>query len=147
MKAHFVSYERAGGIATVQLVQARPLNILTSDAIEELTAALGELAGDDGVRAVVLRGSGDKAFIGGADINEMARLDRAAAEAFIRRLAGLCEAIRHRSSPGWPDGAWGPVSRWRCRVTCGWPEPGRGSACPRSRWESRRSSTPRCCRR
>jgi len=111
MTANFVSCERDGPTATVRLGNARRLNILGRDAIEELTAAFGDLAGDDGVRVVVLRGSGDKAFIGGADINEMARLDRAAAEAFIRRLAGLCEAIRDCPAPviarlaGWCLGA------------------------------------------
>ncbi len=90
----FVTCQRAGGTATVELVNAKSMNILGSSAIEELTAAFGDLSRQDGIRVVVLRGSGDKAFIGGADIHEMAALDRPAAEAFIRRLAGLCEAIR-----------------------------------------------------
>jgi enoyl-CoA hydratase/carnithine racemase len=42
---------------------------------------------------LVLRGSGDRAFIGGADIGEMVTLTPATAEAFITRLAGLCDAV------------------------------------------------------
>lgn len=95
----FVSCRRAKGTATVELVNAKSMNILGSGAIEELTAAFLDLSRKDDVRVVVLRGSGDKAFIGGADVNEMAGLDRAAAEAFIRRLAGLCEAIRACPAP------------------------------------------------
>ncbi len=108
---NFVTCGRHGATATVKLVNAKSMNILGRDAIEQLTAAFRDLARDDGIRAVVLRGSGDKAFIGGADINEMARLDRPAAEAFIRRLAGLCEAIRACPVPviarltGWCLGA------------------------------------------
>jgi enoyl-CoA hydratase/carnithine racemase len=95
----FVHRRRADGVATVELVNAKSMNILGSDAIEELTAEFLRLSRDDDIKVVVLRGAGDKAFIGGADINEMAELDRAAGEAFISRLAALCEAIRACPAP------------------------------------------------
>ena len=56
---------------------------------------------------LVLRGSGDKAFIGGADIHEMAELVPATAEQFIGRLKELCDALRRvpvpviARLPGW----------------------------------------------
>ncbi len=108
---NFVTCGRDGGTVTVELVNAKSMNILGSGAIEQLTGVFRDLSREDDIRVVVLRGSGDKAFIGGADINEMARLDRAAGEAFIRRLAGLCEAIRACPAPviarlaGWCLGA------------------------------------------
>lgn len=108
---NFVTCGRDGGTAIVELVNAKSMNILGRDAIEQLTATFGDLAREDEIRVVVLRGFGDRAFIGGADINEMARLDRAGAEAFIRELAGLCEAIRACPAPviarlaGWCLGA------------------------------------------
>jgi enoyl-CoA hydratase len=95
----FVRRRRTDGVATVELVNAKSMNILGSDAIGELTAEFLRLARDDDIKVVVLRGAGDKAFIGGADINEMAGLDRAAGEAFISRLAALCEAIRACPAP------------------------------------------------
>jgi enoyl-CoA hydratase len=95
----FVSFRHADGVATVELVNAKSMNILGSGAIEELTGEFQRLARQGDIRVVVLRGAGDKAFIGGADINEMAALDRVAGEAFIRRLAGLCEAIRACPAP------------------------------------------------
>lgn len=107
----FVRTRQADGVVTVELVNAKSLNILGSAAIEELTAEFRGLAREDGCRVVVLRGAGDKAFIGGADINEMAGLDQAAAEAFISRLAALCEAVRACPAPviarlsGWCLGA------------------------------------------
>lgn len=107
----FVRFHQADGVATVELVNAKSMNILGSEAIEELTAELRRLSREDGCRVVVLRGAGDKAFIGGADINEMAGLDRAAGEAFISRLAALCEAVRTCPAPviarlsGWCLGA------------------------------------------
>jgi enoyl-CoA hydratase/carnithine racemase len=95
----FVRRGQADGVVTVELVNAKSMNILGSEAIEELTAEFRRLAREDDCRVIVLRGAGDKAFIGGADINEMAGLDQAAAEAFISRLAALCEAVRSCPAP------------------------------------------------
>ena len=107
----FVRRRQADGVVTVELVNAKSLNILGSAAIDELTAEFHGLSREDDCRVIVLRGTGDKAFIGGADINEMAGLDQVAAEAFIGRLAALCEAVRSCPAPviarlsGWCLGA------------------------------------------
>jgi enoyl-CoA hydratase len=82
------------GIATLTLRDAKALNIVGTQAILELTAAIDNLRARGDVRVLVLRGAGDRAFIGGADINEMATLTPPTAEAFINRLKNLCEAVR-----------------------------------------------------
>jgi enoyl-CoA hydratase/carnithine racemase len=93
----------ADGVATLTLREAGKLNILGSTAILGLTAAMQELAARCGpqgdLRVLVLRGEGEKAFIGGADIHEMAGLQPASAEAFIRRLRSLCDACRFFPAP------------------------------------------------
>jgi enoyl-CoA hydratase/carnithine racemase len=94
MDGRFVRLGRDGGVVTVELINSKSLNILGTGAIGELTEAFRAVGQGDDVRVVVLRGAGEKAFIGGADINEMVSLDRSSAEVFIRGLAGLCEAIR-----------------------------------------------------
>lgn len=94
-----VTTQRAEGVVTVEFAGPTSMNLLDSTAIEELTTRLGEAAGDPAARVVVLRGAGDRAFIGGADIKEMAGLDRDTGEEFIRRLAGLCDAIRSCPAP------------------------------------------------
>jgi enoyl-CoA hydratase/carnithine racemase len=87
--------EREGGpVAVVTVCHAAKLNILGAATMRGLTAALGGLAGVAGLRAVVLRGEGARAFIGGADINEMAVLDGEGARAFITTLHEVCTAIR-----------------------------------------------------
>jgi len=107
----FVRRRQADGVVTVELVNAKSVNILGSEAAQELTAEFQRLSREDDCRVIVLRGSGDKAFIGGADINEMAGLDQASAEAFISGLAALCEAVRACPAPviarlsGWCLGA------------------------------------------
>jgi enoyl-CoA hydratase/carnithine racemase len=93
-ETRFVRLGRDGGSLTIELINSKTLNIVGSGAIEELTQAFATVGRDADVRVVVLRGAGEKAFIGGADINEMVTLERSSAEVFIRRLAGLCEAIR-----------------------------------------------------
>ncbi len=99
MEGRFVRLGRDGGLVTIELINSKPLNIVGTGAIEELTKAFGVVSQDGDVRVVVLRGAGKEAFIAGADINEMVALDRSSAEVFIRRLAGLCEAIRECPVP------------------------------------------------
>ena len=89
----------AAGIATLTLTNAKSMNILGTPAIVEMTAALEALRARGDVRVLILRGSGDRAFIGGADIYEMADLSPATAEAFITRLKNLCEAVRSFPAP------------------------------------------------
>ena len=82
------------GVATLTICEAGMLNILSTPVIQDLTLALGELAHNTEIRALILRGSGDKAFVAGANINEMATLTRKSAVAFISNLRDLCEATR-----------------------------------------------------
>jgi enoyl-CoA hydratase/carnithine racemase len=98
-ESRFVRLGHECGLATIELINSNPLNIIGTEAIGELTNAFRTVSQDSDVRVVVLRGTGEKAFIGGADINEMVTLDRSSAEVFIRRLAALCEAIRECPVP------------------------------------------------
>ena len=90
---HALATLDAQGIGSLTLTDAGKLNIVGSAAIEQLCAALAVLAAEPSLRVLVLRGGSESAFIGGADIAEMATLDGASARVFIRRLAGLCEAV------------------------------------------------------
>lgn len=69
--------ERDGPTAIITLNRPKQLNALSQVVIGELHAAFTELAGDDNVRAVILTGSGERAFAAGADISELARLKSA----------------------------------------------------------------------
>lgn len=87
------------GIAQLTICNAGPLNIVNTPVIRGVRDGLNQLAADRGIRALVLRGSGEKSFIGGADIKEMATLDQASAETFITSLRDLCEAVRQFPAP------------------------------------------------
>jgi enoyl-CoA hydratase/carnithine racemase len=86
--------DQPGRIATVWLDNRAKLNILGPELMDSLVAALAALAEQPGLRAVVLRGAGGRAFIGGADIGVMAGLDPESARVFIRRIHACCAALR-----------------------------------------------------
>lgn len=88
-----------GRVATVVIDNAAKLNVLNSALSAELEAAFRGLAGEAGLRAVVLTGAGERAMIGGADIREMAGLNPASARAFITQLHNVCGAIRDLPVP------------------------------------------------
>jgi enoyl-CoA hydratase len=66
--------ERDGAVAIVTVNRPKVLNALNSVTMRELHDAMTALGADAGVGAIVLTGAGDKAFVAGADINELAVL-------------------------------------------------------------------------
>ncbi len=100
MTAHIdVGRSHDGKVARVAIDNRKKLNTLNSPLLEEAIGVLRVLARDDSLRAVVITGAGEKAFIGGADINEMAGLNNASARAFITKVHGICKAIRDLPVP------------------------------------------------
>lgn len=85
--------------AVLTITDAGPLNVLSTPVIRALTAQLGELAENSELHCLVLRGSGARAFIAGADIKEMAALTASTGRAFISALRDLCNAVRHFPVP------------------------------------------------
>ncbi len=76
----FVSTEQDGSVAVVT-IDHPPVNALSAPLLAELEEEIDRLDADDSVRAIVLRGAGDRAFVAGADISEFPSLREAAAEA------------------------------------------------------------------
>ena len=89
----------ANGVAHVKLEGGGPLNIISSGTALGMAAQLRDLAKNSELRAVVITGSGEKTFVGGADIKELARLSPASARVFISALHELCEAVRDLPVP------------------------------------------------
>jgi 2-(1,2-epoxy-1,2-dihydrophenyl)acetyl-CoA isomerase len=84
--------ERLDGAALITLNRPEKLNALSYGLMHELDDELTRLEDDDGVKAVVLTGAGDKAFSAGADIHEMADLG---AEQLAERQAFRNRATWH----------------------------------------------------
>jgi enoyl-CoA hydratase len=66
--------ERDGAIATVTVNRPKVMNALNQQTLSELAHAFDELKIDEAARLVIVTGSGDKAFVAGADINELAKM-------------------------------------------------------------------------
>jgi enoyl-CoA hydratase len=63
--------ERDGAVAIVTISRPRVLNALDTHTLDELRRAMLELQRDEAIRVVILTGAGEKAFVAGADINEL----------------------------------------------------------------------------
>jgi enoyl-CoA hydratase/carnithine racemase len=90
---------KLGTVARVTVQNAAKLNTLNSHLMLAFVAELEALGKREDLRAVVLTGAGDRAFIGGADITEMAALDAERAEAFITLVHRSCHALREMPVP------------------------------------------------
>jgi len=88
----YIRVEWDGDLAIVRIDRQDKLNALNADVVAELGQVFSELEGDDKVRGVLLTGAGDKAFVAGADIGELAKMDsiagvrvsRAGQDVFLR---------------------------------------------------------------
>jgi len=92
---HVKVEERSGGkVAHVTVDNRAKLNCLSSELNVRLRQVFLELGGDTAILAVVLTGAGERAFIGGADLNELGALCADSARLYITRLRQACAAIR-----------------------------------------------------
>jgi enoyl-CoA hydratase/carnithine racemase len=89
----------ARGVATVTINRPAKLNAMSRAVVHELIAAAAALRADASLRAVILRGAGARAFVGGADIHDLAGLDAANATAFITQVHRACDGFRRLPVP------------------------------------------------
>jgi len=87
------------GILWITLNRPKKLNALNAATISELDAAMSGAATDPEVLAVVITGSGDKAFVAGADIAELAELDAVGAKELGLRGQAVFERIERSAKP------------------------------------------------
>jgi len=69
-----IKVERRNAIAVVTINRADKLNALNADIVAQLGERMREVAQDSAVRGVILTGAGEKAFVAGADIGELAQM-------------------------------------------------------------------------
>jgi enoyl-CoA hydratase/carnithine racemase len=83
-----------GRVAHVTVDNQRRLNCLNSGLVVEMREEFRKLSEDKALRAVVLTGAGDRAFIGGADLNELQAFCADSSRLYITRLHQACKSIR-----------------------------------------------------
>ena len=94
-----ITAREGGAVARLTIDNRAKLNTLDSALMRDIVAAVDALANRDDLRALIVTGAGEKAFIGGASINEMAELDPAGARAFITRVHETCDCFRRLPVP------------------------------------------------
>ena len=103
---------RSGGtVARVTFDNPEKLNIFTREALRQVSECFHSIKDHPEIRAVVVTGAGDKAFVGGADLETLGSLDPTSAREFITLVHGACAAMRDCPVPviarinGWCLGA------------------------------------------
>lgn len=72
-------------IALITFNRPKALNALNQELLTEFSQALDEIAGNEEIRVLVLTGTGDKAFVAGADITELAKFNPLEAKLFSKK--------------------------------------------------------------
>ena len=91
--------ERDDAVAIVTLNRPKLLNALNSQTLTELASAIAAFKDDAGVRAIVLTGAGEKSFVAGADINELAVLSPVEGKEHARRGQTIFNMIEQLGKP------------------------------------------------
>src|ERR1700709_391121 len=94
-----VQYEKKGSIAYVTVNRPKVLNALNTPTWTDLQAAFEDAKADASVHGVILTGAGNRAFIAGADISELANVAPYDAEESSRFGQGVLDLIENLGKP------------------------------------------------
>jgi enoyl-CoA hydratase len=91
--------EKKNAIAYVTLNRPKVLNALSLATMEELRAAFHDIKNDADIRVVILTGAGEKAFVAGADIGELAVQDAVSGKKYAHRGQNVLNLIENLGKP------------------------------------------------
>lgn len=91
--------KKEDGLGWIIINRPDRLNALNAETIKELYQAFLSFEGDSEVKAVILTGSGEKAFVAGADIGELSRLDMSTGEKYVLEGQKLTILIENFKKP------------------------------------------------
>jgi enoyl-CoA hydratase len=94
-----ILYELDAGIATITFNRPKALNALSNELLDEFHRALDAVAADENIRVLILTGSGEKAFVAGADITELATFSALQAKNFSQNGHRVIGRLQQLSIP------------------------------------------------
>lgn len=99
MNGKHIIFEKRDFYAILTINRPDKLNALNAEVLDEIGAAVAEVKKDREIRGLIITGAGEKAFVAGADISEIAELDSTTGEAFARRGSELFTEIERLPVP------------------------------------------------
>jgi enoyl-CoA hydratase len=99
MSSENLLIDRDGAVAIITINRPRVLNALNAATLDELRHAILELKADESARAVVVTGAGEKSFVAGADINELAVMTPTGARDHAIRGQQVFEIVERMGKP------------------------------------------------
>ena len=91
--------EKKNAIAYVTVNRPKVLNALNMATMEELRAAFTDIKSDSSIRVAIMTGSGEKAFIAGADIGELAKHDAVSGKEYTHKGQSVLDLIENLGKP------------------------------------------------
>ena len=92
-------FEKKNSIAYVTISRPKVLNALNMATMEELRAVFHSIKADDAIRVVILTGAGEKAFVAGADLNELAKHNAVEGKAYTHKGQSVLNLIENLGKP------------------------------------------------
>ena len=91
--------EEDSGILKLTISRPQSLNALNQETMKELDQVFDEIISNDSIKGVILTGAGEKSFVAGADITELAQLNGANGESFARHGQAILSKIENCPKP------------------------------------------------
>lgn len=99
MQFEDIIYQKDKGVATLIINRPEVLNAFRTKTIEELSFALEDAGKDKQIGVIVMKGTGEKAFCVGGDIQEMKNFDYWSGKAFLTKFLNFLLLIRRVPKP------------------------------------------------
>ena len=99
MQFENILLDKKNSIAYVTVNRPKVLNALNMATMDELRAAFHDIKNDKSIRVVILTGAGEKAFIAGADIGELAKHDAISGKEYTHRGQSVLNLIENLGKP------------------------------------------------
>jgi enoyl-CoA hydratase len=94
-----ITVDEEQGLGTIRVNRPDKLNALNTQTVEELHSAFLTFRDNSDVKAIILTGSGDKAFIAGADIGELAKFDKETGRVYVLKGQEMTKQIENFPKP------------------------------------------------
>src|SRR5262245_55103184 len=94
-----ILFEKKNSIAYVTVDRPKVVDALNMTTMEEVRTAFNDIKNDPAMRVAIMTGSGEKAFIAGADISELAKHDAVSGKEYTHRGQSVLDLIENLGKP------------------------------------------------